>query len=348
MSATTMNLSTSYWKQAILVGGAACLLAFSLPQGIGAIQPGDDPQQPQAQTVPTDTSLVPALPARTDQAAETLPQGDSRAIIEQPRQLQRRFADNFLPQSAWHVTDPQDGLRRDGRVAVLEGMNSQVVYQFYKDNAVVNVPNQPDLTIYTHDKGGFDGPYNVFVANFGEATWTQIGADVKGSSSFDLPQNLTSVELILIANRHDGATYIEAIEGIAYAAVGAMDGVFSYFPESLVSLRVEQLDCTELERARIILTSGSVGYQLTPIGDIEVKWQTPIKNEWKQAEFHIQADGEYEIYATDSRGMENFIGRKVGAQSVDLPQNMTDVARVRIRNHNNNRPILIYGIAGRR
>ena len=121
MSATTMNLRTSYWKQAILVGSAACLLAFSLPQGIGAIQPGDDPQQPQAQTVPTDTSLVPALPARTDQAAEPLPQGDSRAIIEQPRQLQRRFADNFLPQSAWHVTDPQDGLRRDGRVAVLEG-----------------------------------------------------------------------------------------------------------------------------------------------------------------------------------------------------------------------------------
>ncbi|GAK54517.1 hypothetical protein U14_05804 [Candidatus Moduliflexus flocculans] len=348
MQITTMSSRPSFWKQFVIAGGICCLFAFALPQSSPAIQPGDDPQQPQAQIVPTDNSLVPALPAQTDQAIMPGQQENSRAIMEQPRQLQRRFADNFLPQSAWHVTDPQDGLRRDGRVAVLEGMNSQVVYQFYKDNAVVNVPNQPDLTIYTHDKGGFDGPYNVFVANFGDPTWTQIGADVKGSSSFDLPQNLTSVELILIANRHDGATYIEAIEGIVYATVGAVDGAFSYFPEALVSLRVEQLDCAELERAKVVLTSGGMGYQLTPLGEIEVKWLTPIKNEWKQAEFHIQADGEYEIYATDSRGMENFIGRKIGAQSVDLPQNMTDVARVRIRNHNTNRPILIYAISGRR
>ncbi len=348
MRMTTMNSSTFLGKQAMIAGAAVCLLSLLLPQCSPAIQPGDDPQQPQAQTVPIDNSLVPALPAQPDQPIAPDQQADSRKLIEQPRQLQRRFADNFLPQSAWHVTDAQDGLRRDGRVAVLEGMNSQVVYQFYKDNPVINVPNQPDITIYTHDKGGFDGPYNVFVANFGEPTWTQIGADVKGSSSFDLPQNITSAELILIANRHEGATYIEAIEGIAYASVGAIDVVFSYFPEQLVSLRVEQLDCAELERARIILTSGSMGYQLTPLGEIEIKWQTPIKNEWKQAEFHIQADGEYEIYATDSRGMENFIGRKVGAQSVDLPQNMTDVTRVRVRNHNNNRPILIYAIAGRR
>ena len=45
--------------------------------------------------------------------------------------------------------------------------------------------------------------------------------------------------------------------------------------------------------------------------------------------------------------MENFIGRKAGAQSVDLPQNMMDVARVRLRNYNSNLPVVIYAIAGR-
>ena len=57
---------------------------------------------------------------------------------------------------------------------------------------------------------------------------------------------------------------------------------------------------------------------------------------------------EYEVYASDSRGMENFIGRRAGGQSIDLPQDMIDAARVRIRNHNGNRPIMVYAIVGRR
>ena len=330
----------------MISGGCACLLSLAAPCATQAIQPGDDPQQPQSQNVPVSGDVVPGVSQRPERPIASSQQGDSRAIIEQPKQLQPRFADNFLPQSVWHVTDPQDGLRKDGRVAVLEGINSQVVYVFSKDNRIVNAPNQPDVTVYTHDKGGFDGPYNVFVANFGESSWTQIGADVRGSSAFDLPPHIESAELVLIANRHDGATYIEAVEGMAYT-VGLMPGTFSYFPEQLVGLRVEQLDCAELERARVILTNVSAGYQLAPLGEIEVKWQTPIKNEWKQEEFHIEADGGFEIYAVDSRGMENFIGRKAGAQSVDLPQNMMDVARVRLRNYNTNLPVVIYAIAGR-
>ena len=103
-----------------------------------------------------------------------------------------------------------------------------------------------------------------------------------------------------------------------------------------------------MERARTILTAGGIGYQLTPLGEIEVKWNSPIKNEWKQDEFHIEAEGEYEVYASDNRGMENFIGRRAGVQNIDLPQNMIDAARVRIRNHNHNRPVIIYTIVGRR
>ena len=312
-----------------------------------AIQPGSDPQQVQ-QDMPKTGEIVPGIPGRAERPIPSS-QPDARAIVEQPRQIQKRWADNYLVQSVRNVTDPQDGLRKDGRVAVLEGMNSQVVYHFYKENKVVNVPNQSDLIVYTHDKGGFDGPYNVFVANFGDSNWTQVGADVMGTAAFDLPPTLESVELILISNRHNGATYIEGIEGTTFTSgSGSMQGTFSYFPESLIGLRVEQLNCIELERARMILTPGGGGYQVIPLGEVEVKWNSPIKNEWKQEEFHIEAQGEYEIYVSDSRGMENFIGRLAGAQSIDLPQNMTDASKVRIRNHNNNRPVTIYTIVGRR
>jgi hypothetical protein len=139
------------------------------------------------------------------------------------------------------------------------------------------------------------------------------------------------------------------VEGLTLGApVNQGTGSFSYFPESLIGLRGERLDCAELERARMVLTAGGMGYQLLPLGEIEIKWESSIKNEWNIEEFHIEADGEYEIYASDSRGMENFIGRRAGAQSIDLPQNMTDATKVRIRNHNNNRPVIIYTIVGRR
>lgn len=311
-----------------------------------AIQPGTESGQTEpGETVPTVPGERPERPIPSSQPAE------SRAITEYPRppsnQTQRVFVDAFLPKSVWHVTDPQDGLRKDGRVAVLEGLNAQVVYHFYKDHRVLNVPNEPDLIIYTHDKGGVDGPYNVFVANFGDSTWTQLGANAVGTSSFDLPPSLESIELVLIINQNNGATYIEAIEGIALAG-GDMQGTFTYAPETLIGLRAPRLDCQEVERARTILTGSRIGYQLMPLGEIEVQWNDSIKNEWKKEEFHIEAEGEYEVYASDSRAMENFIGRRAGAQSIDLPQNMTDATRVRIRNHNNNRPVMIYAILGRR
>ncbi len=338
---------SKFLKHVILTAGCVSLIHLSIPGTARSIQPGNEPQSAPQQNVPLTGELAPGVPGREEHPVPAS-QADSRAIMEQPRQVQKRWADNYLPQSVHNVTDPQDGLRQDGRVAVLEGINSQIVYTFYKENRIINLPNQPDFTIYTHDKGGFDGPYNVFVANFGESTWTQVGADAMGTASFDLPPNLQSAELVLISNRHNGATYIEALEGVTLAVAGGMlEGGFSYFPEDLIGLRVERLDCAELERARLVLSAGSVGYQLTPLGEIEIRWNSPIKNEWKQEEFHIEADGEYEIFAGDSRGMENFIGRRAGAQSIDLPQNMVDAAKVRIRNHNNNRPVVIYAIVGR-
>lgn len=321
-------------------------LLFLSEDGL-AIQPGTEPGQTQpGDQVPLVPEQRPERPIPSSQA-----EPETRAITEYPRppiaQTQRVFADAFLPKSVWRVTDPQDGLRKDGRVAVLEGLNAQVVYHFYKDHRILNAPNEPDLTIYTHDKGGFDGPYNVFAANFGNSTWMQLGSNAVGTSSFDLPPTVESVELVLIINQNNGATYIEAVEGVSFAR-GEMQGTFTYPPEELIGLRVERLDCPEVERARAILTGGGMGYQLMPLGEIEVKWNTPIKNEWKNEEFHIEAEGEYEIYASDNRGMENFIGRRAGSLSIDLPQNMTDLTRVRIRNHNNNRPVLIYAILGRR
>jgi hypothetical protein len=271
---------------------------------------------------------------------------------------QKQYADTFLANSVRYVTDPQDGLMHDGRVAVLEGYNAQVVYQFY--NKLFNSPSEPDLTIYTHDKGGYDGPYNVFLANFGESTWMQVGMDVVGTSSFDLPPTMPSAELVLIINRHAGATYIEAIEGVVLGTttgtgMGTGTGTspygqvgFNYYPEELIGLRAARLDFSELERARILLSGARQAYQLSPLGEIEVKWMSPIKNIWKTEEFYIEAEGEYEVYASDSRGMETFIGRRAGAQGIDLPQDMTDAATVRIRNHNANRPVMIYSIAGRR
>jgi hypothetical protein len=223
----------------------------------------------------------------------------------------------------------------------------QVAYQFYKENKVVNTPGQPDLTIYTHDKGGFDGPYNVFVASFGDSTWTQLGMDVIGTLSFELPPSLNSIELVLIINRHAGATYIEAIEGVTQAG-GVMQGTFNYIPEELIGLRAARLDYTEVERARLLLTNARQGYQLMPLGEIEVKWNSPIQNIWKKEEFLIEAEGEYEVYTSDSRGMESLIGRRSDTQGIDLPQDMLDAATVRIRNHNTNRPVIIYSIIGRR
>ncbi len=330
-----------FLKRGTIIVGCVCMINLCLSERGNAIQPGNEVASSTGETM----QGIPRRPERPIASS----QPDSRAIVEQPHQIQKRWADNYLPQSVRNVTDPQDGLRKDGRVAVLEGINSQVVYLFDKENQIINAANQADLTIYTLDRGGYDGPYNVFVASFGASSWTQIGKNVMGTTSFDLPPTLNSIELILIVNLHDGATYIEAVEGLTVgppANLGA--GSFSYFPESIIGLRGGRLDCTELERAKMVLTAGGIGYQLIPLGEIEIQWNSPIKNEWNTEEFHIEADGEYEIYASDSRGMENFIGRRAGAQSIDLPQNMTDAAKVRIRNHNNNRPVVIYTIVGRR
>jgi hypothetical protein len=314
-----------------------------------AIRPGDVQDQPQQSAQATTGETGPTSPPRQERPVPSS-QESSRAIVEYPQagmQTQPRYADTFLPNSVWHVSDPQDGLTKDGRVAVLEGSNAQVVYQFYQQNNIVNIPGQPDLTIYTHDKGGFDGPYNVFVANFGESAWTQVGMDVTGTSAFDLPPALQTAELVLITNQHDGATYIEAVQGITRAATGATQGMFGYIPEDLTGLRAQRIDCAEVERARILLTNQRQGYQLAPLGEIELRWHQPIQNAWKQEEFLIQAEGEYEVYASDSRGMETLIGRRSGTQSIDLPQDMIDAATVRIRNHSGNRPVMIYAIVGR-
>ncbi len=325
--------------------GLMCLgMIFSLPLMSNAIQPGAE----QEQVVTKGT--VPNIPGQRPERSIAAPQLESRKIVEQPvaaMQPQKRWADNYLAKSVWHVIDPQDGLRKDGRVAVLEGLNAQVVYQFSPEHKVVNIANQADITIYTHNKSGFDGPYNVFVASFGDTNWTQLGADVVGTSSFDLPPGMKSAELILITNRQNKATYIEAVEGFALTA-GGTQGTFSYFPEGIIGLRVNLLDCSELNRAQAILMGGGMGYQLIPLGEIEVKWNSPIQNQWKVEELRIEAEGQYEVFASDSQGMENFIGRRAGGQSIDLPQNMTDVTRVRVRNHNNNQPVVIYSIIGRR
>jgi hypothetical protein len=311
-----------------------------------AIRPGD----PQAQPIQPSENPFPNIPGQRPERPIESSQPANRAIVEQPRptqQIQKHFADAFLPNSVLHVTDPQDGLRKDGRVAVLEGTNSQVVYQFFKENRVLNIPNQPDLTIYTQDKGGFDGPYEVYIANFGDSTWIPLGKNVVGTSSFDLPSGLEAIELVLIANRNNGATYIDGVEGLTQSG-GPMQGTFSYLPEELIGLRAERLDAFEVERARLLLTNTRQGYQLMPLGEIEVKWNMPIKNVWKQEEILIEAEGEYEVHVSDSRGMESLIGRRVGTQSIDLPQDMIDAATVRIRNHNMNRPVIIYSIVGRR
>lgn len=313
-----------------------------------AIRPGED-QSTTQQPSPIAGDVFPNVPGERPERSISSSQTESRRLTEQPRptfQTQKRYADTFLANSARYVTDPQDGLTKDGRVAVLEGYNAQIVYQFH--NKIINSPSEPDITIYTHDKGGFDGPYNIFVANFGDSTWVQLGMDVVGTSPFELPPTMNSAELVLLINRHAGATYIEAVEGVSLAG-GIMQGTFSYFPEELIGLRnTERLDYAEVERARMILIGARQGYQVPPLGEIEVKWNAPIKNIWKTEEFYVEAEGEYEVYASDSRGMESLIGRRNGTQGIDLPQDMLDAATVRIRNHNANRAVVVYSIAGRR
>jgi hypothetical protein len=320
-----------------------------LPGQSLAIRPGEEQEQsPQSPQSPSG-SAFPEVPEKRDERPMMSSPVETRKIVEQPHatmQIQKRYADTFLPNSVRYVTDPQDGLTKDGRVAVLEGLNAQIAYQF-SGSKVINVPNQPDVTIYTNDQGGFDGPFDVFVANFGDSTWSQLGMNVIGTSSFDLPPSVNSVELVLIINRHAGATYIEAIEGFTRAG-GTMQGTFTYIPEELIGLRAERLDYSEIERARLLLTGTRRGYQLAPLGEIEIRWNSPIQNVWKKEEFFIEAEGEYEVYASDSRGMESLIGRRFGTQGIDLPQDMLDAATVRIRNHNMDRPVMIYSILGRR
>lgn len=316
-------------------------------QGL-AIQPGDG-QPPTQQSTPVAGDIFPIVPEERPEAI-TVSQGESRKLTEQPRPTtptQRRFADTFLANSVRYVTDPQDGLTKDGRVAVLEGFNAQIVYQF--SNKLYNAPNEPDLTIYTHDKGGFDGPYNVFVANFGDTTWIPLGSNVVGTSTFDLPAVLSSAELVLLMNQHAGATYIEAIEGVTLGGGGAApQGIFTYLPDEIIGLRTAHVNCAELDRARTLLTASGQGYPLVPLGELEIKWSVAIQNAWKTEEFFIQAEGEYEVYASNSRGMENLIGRRTGPQGIDLPQDMVDVTAVRVRNPSASRAVILYAIVGRR
>ncbi len=324
-----------------LMASLVCASAvFYPPCPACAIQPGAEQG--------VEKGTVPGIPAQRPERPIAPSDRESRKIVEQPvMQVQKRWADTYLPKSVWHVIDPQDGLSKDGRVAVLEGLEARVVYQFYPQHRVLNVPNQPDLTIYTYDKSGFEGPYNVFVANFGASNWTPLGNDVTGTRAFDLPPNLESIELVLITSRQKGAVYIEAVEGITPAS-GATQGTMGYIPETITGIRAERVDCHEVERARAMLAGGGMSYQLAPLGEIEIQWKLPIQNQWKVEEFSIEAEGQYEVYASDSQGMENFIGRRAGKQNIDLPQNMADVSRVRIRNHNDNRPVVIYSIVGRR
>ena len=133
----------------IMIGWIFFVGLFLISSEGWAIQPGTDPAQNQpGETVPSVPGERPERPIPSSQPAP-----ETRAITEYPRppamQTQRVFADAFLPKSVWHVTDPQDGLRKDGRVAVLEGLNAQVVYHFFKDHRILKCP----------ERTGFDRVY---------------------------------------------------------------------------------------------------------------------------------------------------------------------------------------------
>lgn len=144
----------------VTIVGLACLSVLHLngPGAAFAIQVGDDTQTTQPQpAVPITGEIAPDVPGREERPVAPS-QVDSRAIMEQPRQVQKRWADSYLPQSVRNVTDPQDGLRKDDRVAVLEGINSQIVYTFHSNNKVINLPNQPDLPFTPATKADLTAP----------------------------------------------------------------------------------------------------------------------------------------------------------------------------------------------
>ena len=63
------------------------MLCVGIPESGKAIEPGKDPQNAQ-QSMPTKGEVVPGIPGRSERPIASS-QPDSRAIIEQPRQIQR-------------------------------------------------------------------------------------------------------------------------------------------------------------------------------------------------------------------------------------------------------------------
>ncbi|HWP49432.1 MAG TPA: hypothetical protein VNM22_19900 [Candidatus Limnocylindrales bacterium] len=298
----------------------------------GAEGPGNLPEIPKRKE----------LPKRNLQAIErpklrTLPRGAG-------------WADSYLPEYTRNVLDPMDGTRAgDGRVAVMQGPDARIIYEFAPGEEAVNGPG-PDLTVYTSESRRYSGPYDVYVANYGAPEWILVGQGIIGTASFEFPPSVRSAQLVLLMNRHAGETEIDGVQALHPGEGGRGEGgssVFDYYPDELVGLWSDRIDTNEVIAARSILRGRGNGYRMPPNGEIEVSWNRPITNVWGEDDLLIDADGSYQVWITDTRGREVFLGQGINTQRFALPGDVTAVSRVRVK-ADSRRSVTIYSIAGRR
>jgi len=290
---------------------------------------------------------LPGIPKRKELPKRSLQQTERRKLQTLPRG-ELGWADSYLPEYTKNVIDPLDGLRTgDGRVAVMQGWEATVIYEFAPGEEAINGPGA-DLTIYTSDNRRYAGPYDVYVANYGDPDWVLIGRGAVGTSNLDFPPSVRSAQLVLLINQQSGETEIDGVQALHPGDTGGGGGeTFNYYPDELVGLRSDRIDASEVAAARTILRGTGGGYRMVPNGEVEVGWARPANNVWREDDLLINADGVYQVWITDTRGVETYLAQGSGTQQFAFPNNISGVTRVRIKS-DSRRPVTIYSIAGRR
>lgn len=294
------------------------------------------------------TKPLPGIPKKKELQKRSLQPVERPKLRTQPRS-EVGWADAFLPEYTRNVLDPEDGLRAgDGRVAVLQGWEAMIIYEFASGEEAVNGQGA-DLTIYTSASRRFAGPYNVYVANYGSPDWVLIGREIIGTTSFRFPSNLPSAQLVLLINQHGGETEIDGVQALYPGGSGGDGGgdIFDYYPDELVGLRADRIDTRAVEAARTLLRGTGNGYQMSSRGEIEVRWNQPTSNVPRANDLIVNAEGSYQVWVTDRRGQEIYLGPGSGTRQFDLPGYVSGIIRARIVS-DGQRPATIYAIAGRR
>jgi hypothetical protein len=86
---------------------------------------------------------------------------------------------------------------------------------------------------------------------------------------------------------------------------------------------------------------------MAPGGEVEVSWNRPANNAYRDDDLMVDADGSYQIWVTDTRGRESYLAQGSNTQRFSLPNDISGIIKLRLKG-DNRRSITLYSIAGRR